>query len=153
MEQDRYQTDKPLYISGILCLIGGLSLLIFSIYLLPHLVWNLSYDVPILIQHMYYYLHTHLRISDFYSQLIIFLTFFLSGVVLTLYSYYASNKIDNKIYEPELPQKQQTVNEEEKEGFWLRMAKKSAGDFSLLFKILILMGLILLAAYFVESIL
>lgn len=149
MEQDRFETDKKLYLSGMFSLIAGLSLLIFSLYLLPHLVWNLSYKVPIFVQHMYYYLHTILRISDTYSQLIIFLTFFISGLILTIYAYFASNKIENKIYQPELAPEEAPEVEEEK-NFWLRFFKHWGADFGLLFKLLIIVGLVFLAAYIIE---
>lgn len=150
MEQDRYQADKKLYLSGMLSLIFGLSLLVFSLYLLPHLIWKLTYDVPMFVNQMYYYLHSKLRLSDYNSQLIIFLIFFLSGFCFTLYSYFASNKIENKIYKTELSPIEETSVEEEKKGFWLRLLNKLAPDFGLLMKLLMIIGLIFLAGYIIE---
>jgi ABC-type multidrug transport system fused ATPase/permease subunit len=128
MEIDRYQVNKRLYLLGMIALVLGFALILFSFVILPNLFWNLSYDVPSFILNMKNYIEYEYRWSANQAAWGLFLLFFFPGLILIIFSYFASNKIDKTIYHlyPE---------REERESLWNRFWGKTINDISLSIKI------------------
>lgn len=115
MEFDRYQKHHKLYLLGIICLLSCLSLLFYSFYLLPFLLWKLNYSVPQLIISSIALLEDNYGFSNGQSRGIIGLILFTLILLTGLVSYYVSNSIDNEIYKSELalPDKETKIHSEE----------------------------------------
>ncbi len=98
MEYDRYQHNKTLFIISIISLVAGLSLLIFSLFILPNLIWHLNYNVPSFIYIWSENLKQHYNFTDIGAHTIIFLIFFLPAILATFIAYLTSNSIENELY-------------------------------------------------------
>lgn len=46
MEQDRYGSSKKLFIFGMFCLLLSVILIVFGLYISPHVMLGFQYDVP-----------------------------------------------------------------------------------------------------------
>lgn len=98
MEPDRYAANHKIYILGMICLILSLSFLFFSLYIVPFLIWELDYDVPLLVVNLISVLKENYNYSLGASKLIVWLLFFIPGLIAGFISYRTSNYIDNTIY-------------------------------------------------------
>ncbi len=98
MEPDRYQKNHPLYIFGMVCFLISMGLLLFSFFMLPHLLFGARYDVPEFIAHWREYLASVFGITDKYASTLISLFLTLSGILFGFGAYYASTRLDNVIY-------------------------------------------------------
>lgn len=141
MEYDRYQVNRKLFILGIICLILSIVLLLFSAYILPFLVWQLAYDVPEFIVHWLYWFQDELRWPYNIGAWIIFLVFFVPGLIAGIISYYSSNKIDDEIYHMK-PEKQETLPYKPRTRQWK--------SFSFGFKLLFLVVMVFILAEIVH---
>ncbi len=98
MEPDRYQKNHKLYIFGMLCLLVSLSLLFFTVYLFPHLIFGWRYDVPEFITFWREWIMSSYGVSTHYASRLIFLFFFVGVLLFGLGAYFGSTRIDNEIY-------------------------------------------------------
>ena len=98
MEQDRFGNNNKLYIVGIVCLVLSLGLLLFSLYILPYLLWELNYNVPSFIIDLLETLQDDYLYTPSGSKWVVWLIFFIPSVITGFISYLVSNYIDNKIY-------------------------------------------------------
>lgn len=99
MEPDRYQSNRPLYIFGMVNLLVSTGLFLLTLYLLPYLLFEARYDVPEFVSFWQEYLITNYGTTPQYALTLIsvFLTF--SCFVFGLGAYYASSRIDNALHE------------------------------------------------------
>ena len=102
MEQDRYQKNHKLFIVGLLSLILGLSLVAFSLFILPNLFFGWHYDVPEFIANWVAWLQDAYELSSTAASKLTFFFFFLLGLFFAVIAYFSSNRIDNQIYSSEL---------------------------------------------------
>ncbi|BCA95545.1 hypothetical protein TUM19329_19060 [Legionella antarctica] len=139
MEPDRYRISNKLYILAIICLVIGLSLFSFSLYIAPFLLWELNYDVPEVITHLITLFEYKYEYATVISKLLVWMIFFIPSLITGFFAYYFSNRIDTKVYQAEAPEnyeKNTPISEE-----IYRKIRESAG---LCFKIVLLMIAIVL---------
>lgn len=97
MEPDRYQQNKFLFILGMACLVLSIGLFLFSMYLLPYLIWNWYYDLPEFISTLNHWLVEQKGLQDSTASWAVFLIFFIPALLLGIIADIASNRIDNKV--------------------------------------------------------
>lgn len=90
------KNDNKIFIAGVICLVLSLGFLLFSLYILPFLIWDLAYDVPDMVTDITSNLQEDYDYSSAGSKLIVWLVFFIPGVITGVISYYISNLIDKE---------------------------------------------------------
>lgn len=148
MEYDRYKAHHKMYIIGIVSLLACLSLLLFSLYILPYLIWGDFYDVPEFIVILIAFLQER-KYSASSSHWIVWLLFFLPALILGYISYYISNFIDDELLDIKKPEVTERDNYEQQR--LQRIERRESVNLSL--KILGLMFLIVLAIFLIQLIL
>lgn len=145
MEPSGHQNNK-LFFAGIVCLILCISFTLYSLYILPYLIWNLNYNVPGLVLTLIAYFQEHYYYTESASRFMTFFFFLIPGIISGLFSYFISYQIDNKVLGI-MPEKTESEQEAEWHAQQLkRELKESAG---LGFKILLLMiGIVILVLFF-----
>lgn len=140
MEQDRYHQNHTMYIVGILFLVLSMSLLAFTLYLLPALLLKWRYHIPEFVLQLKFWLQLKQGYSESAASWVIFLGLLSLGGGSAVVAYFASNTIENQIYgiTQEAPKETEQTREE---------VKKSI---SLLFKILFFVMLALIGLSFLE---
>lgn len=108
MEEDRYRTNNKLYIIGILSLLLSLSLLAFSLYILPHLLFGWRYDTPEFLMTLRTWLETSYNFTEVGAARFALTLFFLFTILFGIIAYITSNRVDDEIYEEELEEGQPT---------------------------------------------
>jgi len=111
MEQDRYNTNHPLFIIGMISLILCLAMFGLTFYVLPNLLFGLIYDVPSFITDWKEWLWTTYEMNDYRASHIIALFLFSCSLIFALIAYFSSNKIDNKIFRSELESQEEATGE------------------------------------------
>lgn len=122
MPVDRYEQNRMLFIIGILCLIVSLSLITFSLYILPTMLWSWLYSTPEFLFIWRENLTETYGYTETSSGLIVFLIFFLPGAFAGLLSVLISNRIDKQalgliVKEEDTSEPQSRVSQEIKESF------------------------------------
>lgn len=119
MEQDRYEVSHRLFIIGMISLVACLTFVLFALYILPALLFGWMYDIPAVIFRFVEWLTIDYDFSETASSWIVLLLFLIPGVIFGMIAYYASNKIDNKIFGLDEPIEEQTqiLEKKEKEGW------------------------------------
>lgn len=114
-------------------------------YILPFLAWGLNYNVPEVILTLLSSLQDDYNYTVGASKLIVWLIFFVPGLITGLISYFVSNYIDNNIYKSEL-----NIKEEQESPSTKQIGKeiKESAGFGL--KILGLMILIVIAIFLLQ---
>lgn len=97
LEQDRYQYNKGLYITGMLCMLICISLLLFSFYCLPYLLWSLDYSVPAFVTFRQFRLTYLYNISDSMAGFLVFLILFIPSIIAGIIANLISNHIDRAL--------------------------------------------------------
>jgi ABC-type multidrug transport system fused ATPase/permease subunit len=121
MEEDRYEVNKSLYILGMVCLISSMSLVMFSLYILPHVFWNLHYDVPEFIMEWQVWFQEEQSWSLSAANWTIFGAFFVPGILLGWFSYLISNQLEQqlpKLHEEPVPLEVIRASQEGRYMFW-----------------------------------
>jgi hypothetical protein len=85
-------------ITGIICLILSLSLLFFSFYIAPFLIWKLAYDVPDFISTFISFFEDKYGFTSEVSKFLVWLIFFAPGLIAGYISYFISHHIDRNMY-------------------------------------------------------
>jgi len=98
MEYDRFQKNSTLFIIGLIALLLSLSLFAFSFYILPFLLFGWVYDVPEFVSVWREWLKLEYHFTHVAASWIILLTFIIPALICGYISYFASNYIDNRIY-------------------------------------------------------
>lgn len=99
MEKDRFGKNQRLYIIGLVSLILAVGLFLFSIYIIPFLVFDMQYDVPLFVNSMIFYFRDNYSYNLASSKFITWLIFFVPCVVTGIISYFVSNHIDDELLE------------------------------------------------------
>ncbi|ARB91298.1 hypothetical protein [Legionella longbeachae] len=141
MEQDRFSHNQKLYILGMICLLLGLGLFVFSLYIIPFFIWDLNYNVPYFILALLNLFQEEYNYSIEASKVIVWLIFFIPGIVTGLISYVVSNYIDNQIYKAE-------QKSEENQGNLYNQEKRIVRQESIFFSLKIL-GLMILFVFLI----
>lgn len=102
MEPDRYKNNHTVFIIGMISLLLSLSLLAFSFYILPFLLFGWQYDVPGFILFWRESLQTDYSLSSTLSCRLILLFYFGLACIFSLITYFSSNRIDDQIYRDEI---------------------------------------------------
>ncbi len=89
-------SNNKIFIAGVICLVLSVSFLLFSIYIIPFLIWDMVYSVPDLVMEMISSLQDNYDYSSAGSKLVVWLLFFIPGLILGGISYYISNLIDRE---------------------------------------------------------
>lgn len=88
--------NNKMFITGVICLVLSLGFLLFSLYILPFLLWNLNYDVPDIVTDITSSLQDDYDYSVAGSKMLVWLIFFIPGMITGFISYYISNRIDRE---------------------------------------------------------
>ena len=147
MEPDRYKNNHFLYIFGLICLILAVSLFFFSLYIIPFLIWHLSYNVPSVLIYMTTYMGDNYNLSPIASNFLAWLMFFIPSLVFGLISYFISNRIDNQIYHIDTTEND---NEDEQQATSLETNKKIRESAGLGLKIILLMVVIFIIIFLLQ---
>lgn len=99
MEPDRYKMNHPLYIIGMISLVISLSILLFFLFMLPHLLFGVVYDVPEFIFFWREILISNYQLSVQYSSWLILFILGLVTFIFGMIACYASVHIDNCIHD------------------------------------------------------
>lgn len=118
MEQDRYEVSHKLFITGMICLVLSLSLVLFGFYILPAVLFGWLYDIPAFIFTLIDWLRTDLEFSEMASDWLVLALFFIPGIIAGFIAYYASNKIDNTIYGIGVESEEEIIEERKQKGGW-----------------------------------
>lgn len=137
MEPDRFKNNHILYIVGLISLIFSVSLLFFSLYILPYLIWKLNYQVPDTLEYLITIFEESYDYTPAKSKILAWLVFFIPSLLLGLVSYVTSNRIDNEIYKPDAD-----INEEDTPPAAPELRKEIKETASVGFKIIALMVVI-----------
>lgn len=140
MEKDRYQQNSKLFVIGLLCLLISLSLFAFGLYILPYLLWNLSYNVPEFVYTTREWLKEYYNFTESGASWTIILFFIIPALITGYISHLASNYIDNQIHGIER-EKSTKISE-------IKKGVRETFEFG--FKILLLIILVLIAVAFVQ---
>lgn len=135
-----HDQNNKLFILGIICLVLCIALVLFSVFIIPYLIWSLNYNVPETVLAFIAYFEDNYYFTEPASRLIVWLLFFIPGLIAGFLSYIISYKIDNKVLGLET-EKEET--EEESIQRTDRIKKDLRESAGLGLKILILMLLIL----------
>lgn len=141
MEADRFKLNQKYYIVGILCLVISLALFAFSFYILPFLAFGWHYGVPDFILIWNIDMQESYKLSQTAASWLIFLGLFFPAVILAIIADILSNRIDSQIHGIS------NKNEVKKPERMKVGAKESNG---LVFKIIVIMILVFIAAQFFQ---
>lgn len=139
MEPDRFKNNHFLYIFGLLSLILSLTLLFFSLYILPYLLWSLKYHVPDVVLYLSALFDDTYDYTTPQAHLLTWLVFFIPSIVFGFISYLVSNRIENQIHHVDTPEEEAGAEPEQNSEEFKEEIKESA---SIGFKIISLMILI-----------
>lgn len=96
MKYDGFQENQKLFIFGIICLVLSISLLFFSIYILPFLIWDINYGVPSFLTVFIVNMHDDYGYSNPGAKFLLELLFLIPGLIAGLISYFISHYIDQQ---------------------------------------------------------
>ncbi len=82
---------------GVVFIIIAVFVILFSLYLLPHLILKLRYDVPDWVTHSVLILTENWGLSNIQSALIIFSAIFFPGMIALLIASACSNKLSGSL--------------------------------------------------------
>lgn len=102
MDYNQYQQNNKLFITGVICLVLSLSLIFFSLYIAPNLIWDLNYDIPDFIVEQISYFQDNYEFTTAGSKFIVWLFYFILGLITGMISLYISQKIDHIVLHDEL---------------------------------------------------
>lgn len=111
MEQDRYNTNHYLFITGMISLILSLAMFGLTLYVLPHLLFGITYDVPSFISDWKEWLHINYQMNESKAAHMLALLLFTLSLIFALIAYFSSNKIDNSIYKSEIETQAEVTGE------------------------------------------
>jgi hypothetical protein len=94
--QEPKNNDNLIFFIGIACLVITLGTLLFALYILPFLIWNLSYDVPGFVSELMATFQDYYGFSVRVGKLLVWLVFVIPGLITGYLSYYISHLIDRR---------------------------------------------------------
>ncbi len=146
MEYDRLSSDNKIFFFGIFCLVLCLGFVLFSLYILPYMIWNLHYDIPAVILNLLAKLVDDYHYTSTSSKIMVWLLFIVPGLISGFISYLVSHYIDSQNgLEPPIEEQEKLDHAQIK-----KEIKESA---NLGLKILSLMIGVVLIIFFIEYLL
>jgi hypothetical protein len=142
MEADRFKHNQKYYIIGIICLIIGLTLLAFSLYIFPYVVFNWHYSVPYIVPIFRNILQVNYNLTMSAAGWLIFLGLFFTAIIMVVIAEILSNKIDGEIHHIYIEEANSSQTESVDVG-----AEESSG---LVFKIIMIIVLVFVASEFFQ---
>lgn len=97
MKEDRYEVNKPLYVIGMTCLVFGMALVMFALFIMPRLFWHLYYHVPAFVTGLQSQIQEDWLWSERAADWFVFGAFLLPGLMLGWISHWISNRLDEKM--------------------------------------------------------
>ena len=140
------QENNKLFISGIICLVLSLSLIFFSLYLAPNFIWDLHYDIPEFVANQIAYFDNDQEYTTAGSKLIVWLCYFIPGLLFGVASAYISQKIDRVVLHDEL-----NIDTEAEEKEAINVKEELTESAGLGVKIIVLMIAIVVIIFFLEE--
>lgn len=92
----RSQDNSTIFLIGLLCLVLSLGLILFALYILPFLLWNLAYDIPSIITEFIAVLEDNYNYDFSTCKIIVWLSFIIPGLIAGYIAYYISNLLDKE---------------------------------------------------------
>ncbi len=100
--EDRYQTNKPLYMLGLFSLLGCLACIMFCLFVFPFLLMGAQYNVPEIIFEWRDYLVADQKWGASAAAWFIFMCFVIPAIVLGCISNWISNHLDQRVLPQDL---------------------------------------------------
>jgi hypothetical protein len=97
MHEDRYNVNKPMYILGVITLLIGAGLIFFALYLIPHFLWNIDYELPEWVMTEFYRMQQEWEWTPRWASWGVFLWFFIPGAVLLYISQYINKRLEAEL--------------------------------------------------------
>lgn len=121
MAEDLYKKNNVLYVVGLLTSVIGLALFVFSLYMLPNLLFGLKYDIPGFIVDWREWIVDHYRFTAVASARLLLALMFILSMIFFVIAYFSSNRLDGDLYTPELEEieKPAKIKESTQEGIGL----------------------------------
>ena len=138
MEPDRYQQNKLYYVIGMIFLVVALYFFCVGTYLLPHILFGVSYSIPDVLYDRINYVEMTYHVSTKHASWIVLGAIYLVSFLCSVVTYFTSNEIDNEIYG--VPTESNEIKKESKED---KEAKESG---ALALKIVVIIGFIFVMA-------
>ena len=91
--------NNKLFLLGMICLVSSLGFILFALYIIPYLLWDLAYNIPESIVIMISFFQDNYNYSSFQAKCVVWLIFTVPGVITGFLSYYISNEIDKEIFQ------------------------------------------------------
>lgn len=98
MVMDRKSTSQndALFFSGIIALLVSLTLIGFSLYLLPHMLWGMRYNVPTVSTSLPHFFSYEWGFSKSFSAWLGFFCFFIPGLIAGLIAQQIERKLESE---------------------------------------------------------
>lgn len=96
MKYDAFQKHQKLFVFGICCLVICLSLLFFSLYIIPFLVWEINYGVPLFITTFITNMNENYGYTTMGAKFLIELLLLIPAFIAGLISYFISSYLDRQ---------------------------------------------------------
>ena len=98
MDDLRHPKSETLFIIGLVSLISGFSLLLFSLYLVPNLLFGWHYSLPDFFMNWSNWMQYSFNYSDDGASKMLLLICFVVSIVLVLIAYLTSIMMDKQLY-------------------------------------------------------
>ena len=121
MAEDLYKKNNVLYIVGLLTSVIGLAFFVFSLYMLPNLLFGLKYDIPSFIVDWREYIVDHYKYTAVVAARLLLVLLIILSMIFFVIAYFSSNRLDSDLYTPELEEieKPAKIKESTQEGISL----------------------------------
>lgn len=138
MEPDRYQQNKLYYVIGMIFLVVSLYFFCVGTYLLPYIVFGISYSIPDVIYDRINYVEMAYDFSTKHASWIVLAIIYFVSFLCASVTYFTSHEIDNEIYGVHT-----TNNPSEQESKEAKRATEETKESSTLaLKIVVIIGLV-----------
>ena len=97
MPINRFENSRGNFIIGMLCLFTSLIFFCYSAYVLPFLVFGWRYNLPEFILNLVSTMRIDYHWNQFVSGCMIFLIFFIPGLILMLIANVISNRLEKEL--------------------------------------------------------
>lgn len=150
MDIDKNLSNSNFFIFGVICLVCCIAFFLFSAFILPFMIWNLSYSVPDFVIYLISYFEDHYNYTEAQSRFWVWLIFFIPAIITGLISYFISHRIDNEVLGIEPENEEEDTEEQKLQAEQKRQELKDSA--ALGFKILFLMATIVAAILLLQFI-
>lgn len=99
MHDSRFEVNRPVYILGMLSQIAAMASFMFGLFIFPHLLWSVTYDVPSIVIEWQVYLEDNYGFTEIGAGWVILAVFFTLAFVFGIISYGATHYLDSQLPE------------------------------------------------------